>query len=173
MNITLIGMAGVGKSVIGKALARRLDYRFIDTDDLIEQEWNLELQEIIDRFGEQRFLEIEEETILKLGPLDRSVISPGGSVIYSEKAMTFLKGNSVVVFLDAPFESIEKRIPDRSTRGIIGLKGKDLRALFQERLSLYKKYAEETVEIPDDFDTHAVVEEIIHKVSQLCENLSL
>ena len=167
MNITLIGMAGVGKSVIGKALAARLDYRFIDTDDLIEQEWDLKLQEIIDRWGEQRFLEIEEGTILKLRQLDRSVISPGGSVIYSEEAMKFLKENSTVVFLDAPLASIERRIPDQSARGIIGLKGKDFKSLFKERLSLYKKYADQTVKISDDFDTQAVAEEIVQKISKL------
>jgi shikimate kinase len=74
-NITLIGMAGVGKSVIGKELAKELLYRFIDTDELIEKKFNLKLQEIIDQWGEERFLEIEEQTILKLGKLEHSVLS--------------------------------------------------------------------------------------------------
>lgn len=163
MNITLIGMAGVGKSVIGKELAKKLLYRFIDIDELIEKKLNLKLQEIIDQWGEERFLKIEEQTILKLGKLDHSVISPGGSVIYSEEAMEFLKKNSVVVFLNAPLESIEKRIPDRSTRGIIGLKTKNLKGLFYERLSLYKKYADNTIEISEDFDIDTVVKEIFKK----------
>ncbi len=165
-NITLIGMAGAGKSAIGKKLAKELCYRFIDTDELIEKEFNLKLQEIIDQWSEERFLEIEEETILRLDKLDRSVISPGGSAIYSEKAMEFLKTNSVVIFLDAPLENIEKRIPDLSTRGIIGLKKKNLEGLFNERLSLYKKYADQTIEISEGSSIDTVLKEIIQKISR-------
>ena len=164
-NITLIGMAGVGKSVIGKELAKELLYRFIDTDELIEKKFNLKLQEIIDQWGEERFLEIEEQTILKLGKLDHSVISPGGSVIYSEKAMKFLKTISVVVFLNAPLENIEKRIPDQSMRGIVGLKTKNLIDLFYERLSLYKKYTDQTIEMSENFRIDTVIKEIIQKIS--------
>ncbi len=158
-------MAGAGKSVIGKELAKELCYRFIDTDELIETQFSLKLQEIIDQWGEERFLEIEEQTILKLDKLDRSVISPGGSVIYSEKTMTFLKQHSVVIFLDAPLENIEKRIPNLSTRGIIGLKKKNLTGLFYERLSLYKKYADQTIEMSDNFSVDTVIKEIIRNIS--------
>ena len=172
-NITLIGMAGVGKSVIGKELAKALLYTFIDIDEIIEKKFNLKLQEIIDQWGEERFLEIEEQTILKLGKLDHSVISPGGSVIYSEEAMKFLKNNSVVVFLNAPLENIEKRIPDQLTRGIIGLKTKNLKRLFNERLSLYKKYADQTIEISENFHIDTVVEEIIQKISNQNINRSI
>ncbi|MCK5176932.1 MAG: (d)CMP kinase, partial [Candidatus Aenigmarchaeota archaeon] len=56
MNITLIGMAGVGKSFIGKKLAKKLNYDFIDVDELIEKNTNLKLQQIIDKFGERYFL---------------------------------------------------------------------------------------------------------------------
>ena len=166
MNITLIGMAGAGKSAIGRKLAARLGYQFTDPDEIIEKKMDLKLQEIIDRFGEDRFLEIEERTIVDLGPMDNAVISPGGSVVYSDKAMSFLKENSAVIFLDAPFESIERHIPDQSRRGIIGLKQKDLRTLFRERRSLYQKYADITIELAEDPDMNAVLEEIIRKVFQ-------
>jgi len=164
MNITLIGMAGAGKSMIGKRLATRLGYQFIDPDEIIEKKMNLKLQEIIDRFGEDRFLEIEEQAIVELGPIHQAIISPGGSVVYSEKAMRFLKENSGVIFLDAPFEGIERHIPDQSKRGIIGLKKKDLRTLFQERRSLYQKYADITITLSEDPNTDAVLEEILQKV---------
>jgi shikimate kinase len=170
MNITLIGMAGAGKSVIGRELAKALHYRFIDTDEVIEKELNLRLQEILDQFGEERFLRIEEETVLSLGPLDQCVISPGGSVIYSTEAMKFLKENSVVVFLDVPLESIGKRIPNQSARGIVGLKKKELKVLFHERIPLYKKYADITIEIPERTERETVLKEIIEKVFT---NLSL
>ncbi len=167
MNITLIGMAGAGKSLIGKSLAMRMGYRFVDPDEIIEDKMSLKLQEIIDRFGEDRFLEIEAQTVLDLAPIDHAVISPGGSVVYSEKAMRFLKENSTVIFLDAPLESIEKHIPDQSKRGIIGLKKKDLKTLFQERRSLYQKYADITVELTEEPNLNAVLEEVFQKVFQI------
>ena len=164
MNITLIGMAGVGKSVIGKELARALHYEFVDTDDLIERKLNLKLQEIIDQLGEGRFLEIEQEAILELNGIDRTIVSPGGSVIYSLEAMRFLKKISTVIFLDAPVGSIEKRIPNQSVRGIVGLKKKRLKDLFDERRPLYQQYADITVEMAEGFDREVVLKEIIQKV---------
>ncbi len=157
-------MAGVGKSVMGKELASALNYEFVDTDDLIERKWDLKLQEIIDQFGEGRFLEIEKETILGLDGIDRTVVSPGGSVIYSPEAMRFLKKISTVIFLDAPLESIEKRIPNQSVRGIVGLKKKRLKDLFHERRPLYQQYADMTIEMAQGFDKEVVLKKIIQKV---------
>ena len=163
MNITLIGMAGAGKSATGKELARRLDYNFIDIDEIIEEKTNLRLQQIIDDFGDDKFLEIEEKAVLDMGRRDKSIISPGGSVIYSVKAMEFLKEHSAIVLLSAPFKSIQKRIKNQEERGIIGLKKKSLRALFDERLVLYKRYADIEIEISETCDVDAIVEKIIKK----------
>ena len=168
-NIVLIGMAGVGKSVIGRELAKRLKHTFLDIDELIEQNTKLKLQQIIDRFGNDRFTEIEEETVLQLGKLDGCVISPGGSVIYSAKAMEFLKECSVIVFLDDSFESIRERLTNEEIRGIVGLKEKDLKTLFNERRVLYKKYADMTVKIPREFDADVVIEEIIRGIDDTRE----
>lgn len=165
MNITLIGMTGVGKSFIGQELAKGLNFGFVDVDERIEDRFHLKLQEIVDQLGEQRFLKVEEQAVLDLGPIDRSVISPGGSVVYSEKAMGFLRINSRVIFLDASFESIKKRIHNESTRGIIGLKGRKLKDLYQERTPLYRKYAEITVILPDYLDKDTVVKEILQKLA--------
>jgi shikimate kinase len=163
-NITLIGMTGAGKSVIGKSLAHALRYEFIDVDERIEKSFNLKLQGIVDRFGEQRFLEIEEQTILELGPLVHTVISPGGSAIYSKKAMAFLKNHSILVFLDAPFETIEKQISNLDSRGIVWREKTDLKLLFQERKPLYEEYADMTVELSGDGNADGVVRKILKKI---------
>ena len=164
MNITLIGMAGVGKSLIGKVLAKRLGYSFIDTDRIIEKNARMKLQAILDRYGKDRFLKLEERTVLNLTLKDRSVVSPGGSIVYSPKAMRFLKRHSVVVFLDAPFGSIDSWIADKTTRGIIGLKRKGLRDLYRERRPLYGKFADMTVRLRGDHRKHAVAARIIRKI---------
>ena len=164
MNITLIGMAGVGKSSIGQEMARRLGFEFIDIDERIENRYHSKLQEIVNQLGEQRFLHVEEEAVLGLGPIERCVVSPGGSVVYSERAIEFLKANSRVIFLDASFESIQKRIPNETTRGIIGLKHRELRELYHERRPLYQKHAELTIALPDDLDRDTIVKEILQKL---------
>lgn len=164
MNITLIGMAGVGKSSVGKRLAKKLNYSFIDVDDIIEQEHNLKLQQLIDRFGDNRFIELEEKAILSLDLSGKSVISPGGSAIYSEKAMSYLKDNSKIIFLDSGFEILKKNLKNANTRGIVGL-SKGLDALFKERLPLYKRYADIIIEM-DKFSSLDDVASEITKMMQ-------
>lgn len=163
MNITLIGMPNAGKSIIGKELAKILNYEFIDTDTIITKNLNLNLQQIVECFGEHGFLEIEEQTILNLGKEtapDNCIISPGGSVIYSTKAIEFLKRISVIVFLKASFESINKRISGQPMRKIIGLQQKGLKALFDERLFLYEKYADIIIEMPEEFNMDETIKKI-------------
>ncbi len=157
MNITLIGMAGVGKSTVGKELAQKLGYKFLDVDELIEQKTKLRLQQLIDRYGDDEFIKIEEETVLKLGKIQNYVISSGGSVIYSKKSMEFLKKISKVIFLDASFELILKRIGNKESRGIVGLKNKDLSVLFKERKHMYEKYADVVLDMTKHFNADEIM----------------
>lgn len=163
MNITLIGMPGVGKSLIGRELAKRLNYMFVDVDGIIEKANKLILQQIIDKIGDERFLQIEEMTVLELGQIDSCVISPGGSVVYSTRAMNFLKNKSTLVYLEASIDSLKNRVIDLSTRRIVGLRDKGLESLFSERVPLYKKYADITIGIYQDVDMNVVIETIIYK----------
>lgn len=84
-NITLIGMAGAGKSTIGKLLAKKLNFKFIDSDKYIEEKEQMSLQKILDKYGDEKFIKIEEKRVLELLPLKNCVISPGGSIIFSKK----------------------------------------------------------------------------------------
>lgn len=147
MNITLIGMSGVGKTRIGSLLSAKLSYRFIDIDRIIEENSGKKLQELIDGLGNEEFLEMEENAILNITDTSNTVISPGGSAIYSEKAMNFLKSISTVVFLDASLTEIKRRTSDFFDRGIVGLKEKGLKRLFEERIPLYRKYADITINV--------------------------
>jgi len=163
MNITLIGMSGVGKSRIGRLLSRKLNYDYLDIDRLIEQRNNKKLQELIDCLGDEKFLKLEENAILSIGITNNSVISPGGSGIYSQRAMNFLKGISTIVFLNASLQEIKTRAGNFSKRGIVGLKEKGLEKLFEERLPFYKRYADITVDI-EDFDAELIASMIIERV---------
>jgi len=163
MNITLIGMSGVGKSSIGIELSKKLGFNFIDTDEIIERSSGKKLQEMIDELGNAKFLKIEEEAILGIGRIDNSVISPGGSSIYSEMAMNFLKSISKIVFLSATLDEITKRTSNFSKRGIVGLE-MGLEKLFDERLPLYRKYADITIDLKSDYSDKFVANSIVKEV---------
>ncbi|NLW73838.1 MAG: shikimate kinase [Clostridiales bacterium] len=140
-NIVLIGMSGAGKSTLGVLLAKALGMDFIDTDILIQQRESRLLQQIIDEDGIDRFLEIEEATILKLD-IKNCVVATGGSVIYSDTAMRALKKQGVAVYLYVGFEEIRRRLADIKTRGIVMHGSASLYDIYTERLPLYEKYGD-------------------------------
>ena len=88
-NITLVGMPASGKSTIGVLLAKRLGYSFVDVDIVIQEKTGQLLKEIIAERGTEGFLKVEEAVNAEL-ETERSVIAPGGSVIYGPKAMEHL-----------------------------------------------------------------------------------
>jgi shikimate kinase len=144
-RVTLIGMPGSGKSAVGRIVASRLGWQFVDTDKIMEERYQLPLQSLIDHVGEASFRRLEEETILALETIEPAVISTGGSVVYSEAAMRHLAAISTVIFLDACLDAIRSHIALEVPRGIVGLAAGGLEELFQERLPLYRRYASVTV----------------------------
>lgn len=143
-NIILIGMPAAGKSTVGVIIAKRMGYSFIDVDLLIQEEEGMLLKEIIAEKGIKGFLEVEEEINARL-EADRTVISPGGSVVYCEKAMRHYKQIGKIVYLKASFETIDKRLKNARSRGVVLQEGQTLRDLYQERIVLFEKYADITV----------------------------
>ena len=144
-NIILIGMPAVGKSTVGVVIAKRLGYDFIDTDLLIQKQENRLLKEIIAEDGIEGFLKIEDQ-VNKEVKAERAVISPGGSVIYCEDAMRHYKEIGTIVYLSAPFETIDSRIRNAKNRGVMLKEGQTLRMLYEERTKLFEKYADITVD---------------------------
>jgi len=150
MNITLIGMPGSGKSHIGKKLAERLNYNFIDTDIILENEYGIPIKSIIDKLGENVFLKKQEEyTISCTNNISDTVISTGGSIIYTDEVMYHLKKNSLIIYLIMPLEVIKERMVD-SPRSIVDSKDKDLEKLYEERTFLYNKWSSKIVDANQD-----------------------
>ncbi len=163
MNITLIGMAGAGKSTIGIELAKHYNYTFIDNDTLIEQSQGHTIQHIINEVGEREFLKIEEEAVLQMGDLTDTIIAPGGSIIYIPKVMDYLKSISTLIFIDTPYEVIQKRV-NPSSRGVIGLKNKSLNEVYIERLPLYNQYADIQIPCPENTSIQEIMQTIQEKL---------
>jgi len=144
-NITLIGMPGAGKSTIGIILAKNLGMGFIDTDVLIQINQQKTLQQIIDETDHLNLRNIEEQEVLKLNVVNH-VIATGGSVVYSEAAMTHLQRLSHIVFIDVDFTELTRRIHNFETRGIAKRADQTFEELFEERRALYRRYADFTVD---------------------------
>ena len=143
-NFVLIGMPGSGKSTVGVILAKKTSRDFVDTDVLIQTSQQRTLQDIVDREGYIALRKIEEELLLGLS-IQNHVIATGGSAIYSDQAMTYLKSNGILIFLDADFATLESRIRDFSSRGIAKRPDQSFADLFDERFSLYRKHADITI----------------------------
>ena len=127
-NIILIGMPASGKSTVGVVLAKRLGYEFIDTDLLIQKQEQALLREIIAEKGEDGFLVIEDQVNADL-EAERSVIAPGGSVVYCENAMKHYKEIGTVVYLQTGYQTIKERIGDPKKRGVVLREGQTLKDL--------------------------------------------
>lgn len=163
-NIVLIGMPGTGKSTVGVLLAKRLGLGFIDTDILIQQREGRSLQALIAAHGTETFCRIEEGHILSLA-LASHVIAPGGSVVYSAKAMTHLKAGGAAVHLDITVERLKQRLDDVDGRGVVIAPGQTIDGLYAERRPLYLAYADATVST-DGLSPEEVVRGVIAALSR-------
>ena len=144
-NVILIGMPGAGKSTVGVVLAKRLGFSFLDTDILLQASQNRRLQEIIDSDGLPAFRRLEEALLLGLEAAG-TVIATGGSAVYSETAMAALRRRGTTVFLDLPQAELARRIRDMDSRGMVIDPGQSFADLYRQRLPLYRRHADLTVD---------------------------
>ena len=138
-NVILIGMPGSGKSTVGVVLAKVLGYRFIDSDLEIQSQEGKRLPELIEEFGTEGFLDIEARVNASI-EAERCVIA-------------------TVVYLKLTCEELEERLGDLRCRGVALQEGQTLQSLYEERIPLYEKYADITVD-----ETNMSVEETMEQV---------
>ena len=158
-NIVLIGMPGAGKSTVGVVLAKKLGYGFVDSDLVIQSREGRLLHEIISERGVEGFWAVEEEANTSI-EAERTVIATGGSVVYGCKAMEHLKQIGMVVYLKLSCEAIADRLGDLDERGVTLRDGQGLTELYAERVPLYEKYADFTVDCE-----HLPIREIVELIS--------
>lgn len=164
-NIVLIGMPGVGKSTVGVILAKVLGYQFIDADLVIQKRENHLLHEIISEEGLDGFLKAEENANVYIAQNEeKSIVATGGSVVYCEKAMQELKKTGRVIYLELEYDQLKKRLGNLKGRGVVLKDGQDLRGLYEERIPLYEKYADLTVN-EKNLDVEQTLQKIVDRLS--------
>jgi len=142
-------MPGAGKSTMGVILAKTLGMKFIDTDIAIQETTGRLLQEIIDTDGPDAFRKIEEKTILSLH-CHHTVIATGGSVVFGGRAMKYLKSEGIVIYLTISCEEMARRLRNITSRGIVLIAGQGLFDMYNQRIPLYEKYADITIDFSHD-----------------------
>ena len=141
-GLTFIGMPSSGKSATGKALKDKLKCKYIDLDILIKEKEGKHHHLVLQEVGDEMFKKLEEKYTLELD-FENLIFSPGGSMIFSPKAMEKIKEESTVIYLGVSEEEIKRRLGENLYKdGIIGLETKGLNQIIKERLPLYKKYSD-------------------------------
>lgn len=140
-NIVLCGFMGSGKTVVGKELAKILGVKFVDTDELIEEEQGVAIKAIFATHGEDYFRDLEYEMCKKVAEMNGVVVSTGGGAMTFKRNVDAIKEGSKVVFLDASFDVICDRIGDSTTRPLFQDK-KKAKKLYDERKDKYLSAAD-------------------------------
>ncbi|AFY72212.1 shikimate kinase [Synechococcus sp. PCC 7502] len=138
-NIYLIGMMGAGKSTIGKLLADRLNYRFVDTDSLVEACTKRTVAQIFAESGESGFRQIEHQVLSEVSAYTRLVVATGGGIVLDRLNWSHLR-NGLVVWLDVSMQQLYHRL--RSSHHVRPLLETadplaTLTKLYEQRRSLY------------------------------------
>jgi shikimate kinase len=171
--VVLVGLMGVGKSTVGRRLARRLGLPFVDSDSEIEEAVGLPWGELFERYGEQDFRDGERRLVARLIDGQVRVIATGGGVFVDPRTRTLLVERSVTVWLDAPVDVLAERTGRRSgTRPL--LKTGDRKTTL-ERIAEVERlaYAEAHIHVKSGVGAHReVVDAIVHALEDFLKKPS-
>jgi len=162
LNVYLIGMMGSGKSTVGKLLAEKLNYRFVDTDSIIETVTKKTINQIFAEEGEANFRDLESDVLRQVSAYLRTVVATGGGMILRQDNWSHLL-DGMVVWLNVPLEVLVKRLEADDTRPLLHQENltEKLTQLFAQREYLYKQ-----ADICLTIDDRATPEDIVTNLLQ-------
>jgi shikimate kinase len=164
--VVLVGLMGVGKSTVGRRLARRLGLPFVDSDTAIEDATGFAAAEVYERYGEKEFRDGERRLVARLVEGEVRVIATGGGVFVDPRTRDLLNRRSITVWLDAPIDVLTDRTSRRDTRPL--LRTDDPRSTL-ERLAEERRpsYAEAHIHVKSGGGAHRdVVDSIVEALEQ-------
>lgn len=165
-SIVLVGLMGVGKSTVGRRLAKRLGLEFVDSDSAIEEAAGCTISEIFERFGEANFRDGERRVIARLVTGDPRVIATGGGAFMDPETRDLILSRCISVWLDADIPLLVQRVSRRDNRPL--LKGKDANAVLSELAARRNPtYAQADIHVRSESTPHDdAVDRIIHAIRQ-------
>jgi shikimate kinase len=160
-NIYLVGFMGTGKSTIGRQLAERLDYQFLDSDAEIERISGMTIPDLFKEQGESVFRKMEKEFVDSGHPTEGCVVSCGGGLIFQEGLKELLQEKGIVISLFASAETIYERTRTNANRPLLAVEDPmaEIQALLEKRLPVYQ--AAGIGVLTDDRTLNEIVEHII------------
>lgn len=168
--VVLVGLMGVGKSTVGRRLAKRLGVPFIDSDSAIEDAAGYTPAEIFERFGEQDFRDGERRLVARLIDGEVRVIATGGGAYVDPRTRELLNDRAITIWLDAPVDILADRTSRRDTRA--QLRQGDPKATL-ERLSNERRtsYAQAHIHVKSGDGAHReVVDAIVDALEKHLSN---
>ncbi len=143
-NLFLVGLMGAGKTTIGRVLARRIAYAFVDTDREIESRTGVSLPTIFEIEGEEGFRRREALVIAEFARLSGQVIATGGGAVLHPDNRRSLKANGLVIYLDVPLSTLSERTRHDKNRPLLQVSNplQKLRELHLARDPLYREVAD-------------------------------
>lgn len=146
--ISLIGLPGVGKSTVGRQLARSLGCRFVDSDAEIEKRIGCTIRDFFEREGETAFRDVERKVIAELAGAADSVLATGGGAVLSDVNRQVLRDASTVIYLRSKPEDLFRRLKHDTHRPLLQVRDplRKLRELFVQRDPLYRRTAHFTID---------------------------
>ena len=144
-NIILIGFMGCGKTTVGKNTAEALRLDFVDTDEYIERKYEMRISEIFEKFGEEKFRDMETKALREVCQRDNTVISTGGGIIIRDENADIMKNSGKVFFINTPFETIKSRLKGDKKRPLLAEGFEKAKALYDSRMDKYQKAADKEI----------------------------
>lgn len=145
-NVVLIGFMGSGKTAVGCGLARVLNYKFVDVDELIEKKQNQTIIQIFENQGESAFRKLETDTINKVVQEDEQVVSCGGGAVIDKRNVEMLRESGIFVYLKASTDVLYQRVKNGNSRPLLNVANprKQLEELLHQREKIYERVADVT-----------------------------
>ena len=164
-HIYLIGFMGTGKSTVSKALKKKIGWKEIDVDAMIEREQKMAISDIFTAYGEEHFRDIETETMERIGTMDPAIVSCGGGAVLRSQNVENMKKSGTIVLLTAKAHTVYKRVKGSKDRPILNghMNVEYIKLLMKKRQDIYEKACD--VSISTDGKTpDRIAREIISRI---------
>ncbi len=165
-NIYLVGFMGTGKTTVGRVLAGKLNFKFVDLDDLIEGKEGIKIVDIFAKKGEAYFRDLESTALKETGGKEKLVVACGGGIVIRPGNVDFLEKNGLTVCLDAEPEAVYGRIRKSEHRPLLNVSNpkKEIEKLLNARKEFYNR-------IKRHIDTSSLtIEETADRIAEWVED---